>query len=367
MMLTLACLLLAAPADTIALNIEPTRQRPRQSEGAFVTLADQRVLFCYTEFTGGAADESPAHLVGIESRDGGASWGAPREIVANEGGANVMSVSLLRLKSGRIALFYLKKNSWVDCRPYLRISDDEGASWSMPTLVGTAPGYFVLNNDRVVQLASGRLVMPLAWHRSRGADPHSSRSFDARAVDIWYLSDDEGKTWRESRSWWALPVASGTGLQEPGVVELGDGSLLCFARTDRGQQWEMRSTDGGETWTAPVAGPLSSPTSPASIKRLPGTNRLLAVWNDHSGRFPFPKGKRTPLVSALSDDGGKTWSRQKPIEDDPDGWYCYTALHFVGDHLLLAYCAGDSKVGGLNRLRIRRLPIAWLTARDGEG
>ncbi len=361
MMLTLACLLLAAPADTLALNIEPTRELPRHSEGAFVTLRDGRVLFCYTEFTGGAADESPAHLVGIESADGGRTWGRPREIVANDGGSNVMSVSLLRLKSGRLALFYLRKDSWLECRPYLRTSDDEGATWSEPRRIGSAPGYFVLNNDRVVQLASGRLIVPLAWHRSRGEDPETSRSFDARAIDIWLLSDDDGATWREARTWWALPVVTGSGLQEPGVVELGDGSLLCFARTDQGQQWEMRSTDGGERWTAPVAGPLASPLSPASIKRLPGSDRLLAVYNDHSGRFAFPKGKRTPLVAAVSDDGGRTWTGHRAIEDDPDGWYCYTALHFVGDQVLLGYCAGDSKVGGLNRLRIRRIPLDWLT------
>ena len=54
------------------------------------------------------------------------------------------------------------------------------------------------------------------------------------------------------------------------------------------------------------------------------------------------------------------WPRATLIEHDPDGWYCYTAIHFVGDTVLLGYCAGDSKVGGLNRLRIRRASLEWL-------
>jgi len=29
---------------------------------------------------------------------------------------------------------------------------------------------------------------------------------------------------------------------------------------------------------------------------------------------------------------------------------------------LLAYCAGDSKIGGLNRLRLRRVSLQWLKA-----
>jgi hypothetical protein len=66
------------------------------------------------------------------------------------------------------------------------------------------------------------------------------------------------------------------------------------------------------------------------------------------------------LVTATSSDGGKTWLHRKLIENDPDGWYCYTAIHFTDDAVLLAYCAGDKKVGGLNRLRLRRISLDWL-------
>jgi sialidase-1 len=349
------------PAADTVFNIEPSKEHPRNSEGSFVTLKDGRILFCYSQFYGGTADGASARIVGIESSDKGATWSVPRVIVENDAGDNVMSVSLLRLKSGRIAMFYAHKNSWIDCRERVRFSDDEAKTWSEPVLIVAAPGYFVLNNDRVIQLRTGRLVVPVAFHRSRLADPESDKSFDARAIDLWYLSDDEGKTWREAASWWALPARTGSGLQEPGLVELTDGSLLCWARTDQGHQFEMRSTDQGNTWSAPSAGPLASPTSPASIKMVPGTMRLLGVFNDHSGKFPFPKGRRTPLVSALSDDAGKTWHSQKLIEGDPDGWYCYTAIHFIGDEVLLAYCAGDKVVGGLNRLRIRKTKLSWFT------
>jgi sialidase-1 len=157
-------------------------------------------------------------------------------------------------------------------------------------------------------------------------------------------------------------MRSGSGLQEPGVVELENGQLFTWARTDQGAQYGLVSTDAGKSWTPPVPTELKSPTSPASIKRLPNSPNLLAVFNDHSGRFPFVKNKRTPLVAAISTDGGKSWPHVRPIEEDPDGWYCYTAMHFVDDAVLLAYCAGDSKVGGLNRLRMRRIALSALTA-----
>ncbi len=348
---------LSAEENQIVLNLEPTKENPRNSEGSFARLKSGRVIFYYTHFYGGARDESPARIVGIHSDDAGRTWSEPQTIVENSGGSNVMSVSLLRLASGKLALFYLVKNSWIDCQPYIRWSEDEAATWSEPKAAFAAPGCFVVNNDRIVQLTTGRLIAPAAFHRARDTDPSSKKSFDPRAFVIWFYSDDEGQKWQESPTWWALPVRSNAGLQEPGIVELQDGSLFGWARTDQGVQYGFGSTDAGLSWSAPAPTEMQSPLSPASIKRLPNSANLLAIYNDHSGRFPFPKGRRAPLVAAISSDGGKTWPRAKVIEDDPDGWYCYTAMAFIDDAVLLAYCAGDSKVGGLNRLRIRRLSL----------
>jgi sialidase-1 len=360
LILAFSVLPLAAAESLITLNVEPSQEHPRNSEGSFATLASGRVIFIYSQFYGGAADENAARLVKIHSDDQGRTWSAPVTVVENTAGNNVMSVSLLRLTSGKLAMFYCLKNSWIDCRPHMRLSTEDGETWTEPKLIQQAPGYFVLNNDRVIQTAKGRLIVPLAFHRSRGTDPHTSKSWDARAIATWLYSDDEGSTWTESSSWWAMPVRSGSGLQEPGVVELADGSLFSWSRTDQGTQYGFRSTDAGKTFTPPEPTELKSPNGPASIKRLPGSSDLLAIYNDHSGQFPFPPKKRNPFVAALSTDGGKTWSQRKLIESDPDGLYHYTAIHFIGDAMLIGYCAGDSKVGALNRLRIRRITLDWL-------
>ncbi len=358
-------LLVAAPAptNTVVFDIAATPENPRNSEGAFATLKSGRVLFLYTQFYGGGADESPARIVSVHSDDAGRTWSRePQVAVENAAGRNVMSVSLLRLHSGGLALFYLIKNSWHDCRPWLRLSEDEGQTWSAPRLVVDAPGYFVLNNDRVVQLTSGRLVVPVAFHRARKSDPNDRRSFDSRALALWYLSDDAGSTWREANDWWGVPLPSRSGLQEPGVVEFADGRLFSWMRTDLGTQFGCVSTNGGVSWSPPVATPLRSPLAPASIKRLPGSADLLAVFNDHSGQFPFTPGQRTPLVAAISPDGGQTWPVRKIIEDDPAGRYCYAALHFVPDAVLLGYFdfRTAAKAPLANRLRVRRIPLDWL-------
>jgi hypothetical protein len=100
--------------------------------------------------------------------------------------------------------------------------------------------------------------------------------------------------------------------------------------------------------------------SPASIKRIPSTGDLLLVWNNSPGS-PVDTGKRTPLNTAVSKDEGKTWENIKTIEANPDGWYCYTAIEFVDDQVLLAHSADNLKTGnGLETLQITRFPVSWL-------
>lgn len=330
-------------------------KNPRNSEGAFVTLKDGRILFAYTHFTGGGTDSAAAHLAGRYSGDGGQTWTAEDTVVLpNEARMNVMSVSLLRLRTGEIGLFYLRKNSPEDCRAYLRRSKDEAKTWGEPTLCTPPEGYYVVNNDRVVQLQSGRLVIPAARHNVPGG------RWTARAVALCFVSDDNGKTWRKGRGELEGPKQSKTGLQEPGVVELKDGKLLMLCRTDQGCQYRSCSADGGDTWSPAEPTDIQSPVSPASVKRIPKTGDLLLVWNDHAKVDAAHRAKRTPFTAAVSRDEGKTWGKAKVLEDDPEGWYCYTAIHFVGGRVLLGHCAGDQHVGRLNRTQITLIDLDWL-------
>lgn len=335
--------------------LPPGEGNPRNSEGDFVRLKDGRILFVYTHFTGGGSDHSAAHLAGRFSRDGGKTW-TERDVVIleNEAKMNVMSVSLLRLDDGRIALFYLRKNSLDDCRPYVRFSDNETQSWSKPRLCIEPVGYYVVNNDRVVQLRSGRLIIPTSRHNLTGG------TWTGRGVSLCYYSDDRGRTWTKSQSELEAPRQSRSGLQEPGIVELKDGRLMMFCRTDQGSQYLSYSKDAGRTWSNAVPSNIISPVSPASIERIPSTGDLLLVYNNHDHIDPARRGKRTPLTVAISKDDGRTWQHAKNLEDDPHGWYCYTAILFAGDHVLLGHCAGDRRTGGLSLTQITLVNLDWL-------
>ncbi len=347
---------LPEPAEPVIKNrlLPPATGNPRNSEGDFIRLSDGRLMFIYTHFTGGAGDDSGAFLAARFSSDGGRTWSDKDVVVvANEGKNNVMSVSLIRLKDNSIALFYLRKNSETDCRMYLRISKDEAKTWSKPSLCfKDQRGYYVVNNDRVIMLTNGRLIIPAAMHN----DPVQKKFANSAAI-MCYYSDNDGKTWKRSKT---IIKNDKVVLQEPGIVELKDGRLMLFCRTTSGYQYVSYSEDKGESWSDCIQSQIISPLSPASIERIPATGDLLMVWNNtkpESGK----EGMRTPLNTAVSGDDGKSWRFIRTLENDPDGWYCYTAIEFVDNYVLLGYCAGNRKTAnGLETTQITRFPVEWL-------
>ena len=350
-----------APGVRVVLELPPGPNNPRNSEGAFLSLNDGRIMFAYSRYYGkSSSDHATADIAARYSSDKGATWTTNDEIVVkNEGGMNVMSVSLLRLGSGEIAMFYLLKNSLSDCRPVMRRSFDEGKTWSEPTTCITDEvAYYVLNNDRVIQLKDGRLLFAVSKHS------FPDGKFDNAGVVLTYSSDDNGKTWRRGKSVLSVIAPSGRkyAAQEPGVVELKDGGVLLWIRTNADCQFMSRSTDRGETFSPPQPSWLRSPLAPASIKRLP-TGDLLAVWNDHESRpemktkgEAWSHGWRSPLAAALSSDDGQTWHDVKMVEDDPEGWFCYIAIQPIDDGtVLLGYCA----YSGLCHTRLVKVPLDW--------
>ena len=362
----------APPSVTapVVLDLAPGPGNPRNSEGAFLELQDGRILFVYSRFVGTSfSDEAKARLAARHSTDGGATWSSDTIIETPEENEvmNVMSVSLVRFGNGDVGLFYLLRRSWHDMRMWCRRSTDEGRTWGVAVQCMPAAGYYVVNNDRVVRLASGRLVIPAAVHPSL-ADRNAAAAVDWRGVAEFFLSDDDGRTWRKAKGYGTLPVAhTRSGLQEPGVVEMRNGVLWAWARTDLGRQYEFFSHDGGETWSVPAPSRFTSPNSPLSMKHLPGSDRLLAIWNPGPSYETRPMkpigGDRTPLVLATGVVPAGAWSRATLLDGvtDADEGYCYTAIHFTKDAVLLAYCAGgEQDKNRLARLRMRKLPLSSL-------
>lgn len=330
---------------------EATPENPRNTEGDMIELRDGTLLLAWSDFyAGGMPDHAPARISAKVSDDRGKTWGERFTLLENEGLQNVMSVSFLRLRSGDILFFYLRKNGPDDLRAMMRRSSDELTTLSEPVRCTCDEGYWVVNNARVVQLSDGRLIVPAAWHRTIDVDARNARSV------VW-LSDDEGRTWSRSES--ALPLP-GRGAMEPGVVELCDGRLLMIIRTSLGQIYRAYSSDRGVTWSDAEPTGIGAPVAPSTIVRIPSTGDLLLIWNDCFRDGPDAEAARTPLTAAVSRDEGESWEHRRDLETDADLWYAYTSVTFMDDRALLTYWV-DERLSDPRHLhlKLRSVPVSW--------
>ena len=335
-----------------------TGDNPRNTEADVLVRRDGSLLVAWSDFYAGSRDDAPARISASVSTDGGRTWAPRFTLQENTGGANVMSVSFVRLRTGEVLFFFLQKNSLTDLKAYVRRSTDDARTWGEPVLVTADPGYHVMNNARVIQLRSGRLLAPVASTKQVWTKNDDFRT-------SVYLSDDDGRTWRRSRTLLSAPKR---GAMEPGLVELKDGRVMQIIRTQTGFIWRSFSNDGGETWTDASPWDIESPESPATLAVIPGGDWLL-VWNPKV-EWSNPEktvlganhgGARTPLATMVSADEGRTWSRARNLEGNPDSTFAYTSVTFHEGRALLTYY-DFPKGGKLLSLKFKSVPLAWFRA-----
>lgn len=346
-------------------DFAPASDNPRNSEGCFYRRPDGNIGFIYSRFLNGKEDFSCSDLYEeVLTPDGNALiHGMGRTLFTTEqfGAQNIMCPTVLSLPDGRTAIIFLVRMGPGHINPWMFESFDGGMTYQNGREIAGGDRYVGSENERAVFTEDGSILLWTYYMKKKegayaGIEPH--------AYSMLVSSRDLGKTWEESRLY---DLEDKYGLQEPGCVQLKDGSLLAWARTAKGCQYLSRSFDGGRTFEEfKPCETFTSPLSPMSVKMLPD-GRLFAVYNPFA---PAPEvlaanplamwQRRAPLVYRTSKDG-YAWS--EPVTLEP--WsettnYCYTAIFPEKDFVLLGYCASDMvKDGGnLSRLRISRLEMS---------
>ena len=272
-------------------------------------------------------DQMPCRLSARISKDAGRSWGDRFIIQDNLWRLNVKHPNLARTESGEILFFFTGWNDFNRERLiYLKRSSDNGETWTEPRQI-SGPGFHCINNDHVLRLQSGRLLLP--FHRSDdfGFEPERYNSLESYV----FYSDDDFASFRRSEKGMAV---DGSAAHEPAIAELADGSLLALIRTRKSCQYQSTSHDGGETWSEPEPTSLESPEAPSMLKRIPGTDDLLVIWN----HLPTPRGlPRNPLTAAISRDSGKSWESFNDIEHGEGCSAAYAAATFWGNEVLVTF------------------------------
>jgi len=314
-----------------------THPDKRDTEGDIVVLADGSLLLAWSDFyTEGWHDGSPCRISLRRSKDGGRSW-TPIDVLQEQVGSNVMSVSLYRCSSGTVLFTFFCKNGPDGSVHYVRRSTDDGKTFGKPIIANVGHSRRVANNDRFLEL-----IDPQNDHGDRGRIILACRDYPGRKGVMVY-SDDDGVTWQAGAN---VPVRSdwgGQNFNEPGIVELSDGRFWMYGRTTMGFHAQAWSKDRGMTWSRPEPMSLLGPCSPqtgetvpesAYTKKMGWAGDILFTFPNHDfEKYPrkYEYTARNPLDAAISRDGCASWEHVRTIEADPTVQYGYTSVTFLDD------------------------------------
>ena len=210
----------------------------------------------------------------------------------------------------------------------MSFSGDNGHTWSEPWLVPSTANAFWGCSSPILELSDGDLIWPI--YREY-ADPLRTWSAVIR-------SSDKGKTWSDP----VFVDESNDDNDEPALVELPGGKLLCVMRANHGDSmWWSVSNNKGFAWT------------PSGKIGFPGH----APYLHRSREGVLLLGHRLPHTSIhFSLDDGKTWS-DNVLLDTCDGAYPSMVELKDGTVLFVYYEEGPGSSLRAQKLKVTRKGI----------
>lgn len=299
---------------------------------------------------------------------------------------NMTGLALFNDGEGR--LYHLNgveaAGDWQNLAMALRVSTDNGATWSAPRLI--AP-----EHTKRHQIIAGTIRTREGWLiQACDAGPGSH---DGAAI---HISKDGGATWHDPWDGAPLPDfhegGSGSTIAgiHAGVAQLADGSLMALARGNsiEDKQGRLRmpmslSKDGGKTWEYHASEfPPIDGGQRLVFMRLKEGPLLLFSFTDHPLRTPEnERGMLFPdragnnyrgygLYAALSFDEGKTWPVRKLLTDgetrflNGGAWtrfFLMDQTHAEPRGYMAATQTPDGMIHLVSSRLYYRFNLAWLT------
>ena len=242
---------------------------------------------------------------------------------------------LFQLTDGELLLFFKIGTKVADWTGWLTRSKDGGKTWSTKEPL---PEGFLGPVKNKPEYINGRIIAPSSTEGKQGWRLH------------FEISDDNGKTWKMVGPIDAemdVPTVlrkkgtqngddqeggeaiTGDDLKaiyaiQPSLLKHKDGRLQVLARSRNGKVATSWSSDNGDTWSKVTLLDLPNNNSGTDAVTLKDGRHVL-IYNNFETLPGTPKGPRTPLSLAISEDG-INWQHAVTLEDSPISQYSYPSI-----------------------------------------
>jgi len=224
---------------------------------------------------------------------------------------------LTEMSNGELWLFYKIGVNVQDWTGWLAKSKDGGKTWSkrepLPEgFLGPVKNKPLLLGDKLVCGSS----------TEKGGWKFHVEIFDLKTKAWKYVGPIDAEM--------AIPTKEPDKLKpigciQPSLLQLSDGRLMVLMRSQNGKLARSYSSDKGETWSTVELSDIPNNQSGTDAVTLRDGRHVL-VYNDFQTLMGQPKGPRTPLCVAVSEDDGQSWQRILTLEDSPISEYSYPAI-----------------------------------------
>lgn len=274
----------------------------------------------------------------IRYSDDGMSWNNSSRMIMSWGNGIQYWPTCLLTPGSKLIMFYDAKVyfdvgslSLCNCTVWMIESYDNGETWVNARQIDGELHNYVLGTYQATILKNGTVIFPISWYMGN--------LLWSSAV---LRSDDTCLSWIQGEPV-TNPFESGTGLDEPAVVELGNGSLYCLMRAGSFAHPNPAyavSDDCGLTWSQPkwVDSIQAMDSTPAMIRIH---SMVIVAWVKALQYSP-----RRPLLLTYSNDDCNTWQTPVLIDSATDQEINDMAFCVAGDTLFLSYRRYSTDLNG---------------------
>jgi len=294
---------------------------------AFPSIARLNTGELVCAFRRGKGHVSPdGNILLCRSADNGVTWSRPDTIISTP--LDCRDASLVQLADGSLLFSFFQSRYDATGKiigavgVFTSQSTDGGRTWTAPQQIIINEYDWAAVSSKTLELPDGALLMPL----------YAGKAGSKKAALV-AMSRDHGRTFNE-RYIVAFEANGNLDYQEPALLQLSDGRVLCVLRT-AGQgnfQYQSYSADGGKTWSKPER---TSMQGQAAGLFLTKDNILVCAYRDFS-----PNG----TSYALSYDLGLTYEHEHVIHAF-GGDRAYPEIVPLSDGQLLC-CYYEAEKGG---------------------
>jgi len=291
-----------------------------------------------------AGSPAQAHM----SEDEGATWQSRSLFAGDSAMSSAPTGALLKATTGTIVAAFANLGerhwTWQDelrdapgarLPTYAMRSLDGGKTWQ--DLQKLHDAWTGATRD-ILQTRAGAIIFSsMKMHHDPG-----------RHAVLTYRSEDDGASWQGSNVIDLGGNGHHGGVTESTLVELSDGRLLQYLRTNWGEFWQAISIDGGHYWHpyGPAGIPASS--APGMLKRL-ASGRLVLLWNrlypEGADEYSLRGGDgiwsatpvsnfREELSISFSEDECESWSTPVVVARNPGSECSYPYVFEAGPGIL---------------------------------